>query len=132
MASRPMFARAASASRTSPKYLSLSNGMGRRVSGCHRVRSCAIKSPKYTWSPAEYPLAGFATAWITPLVILVLSRTLSSDSDGAIVSVVPRADHAAVVIALLDLAEQERGRSPGRIRADFQSNPLTVPSLRFG
>jgi hypothetical protein len=37
-------------------------------------------------------------------------------SDGGIISVVPMSEYAAEVVALLELAEQERSRSPGGIR----------------
>src|SRR5262245_27936371 len=40
--------------------------------------------------------------------------------DGSIVSVVPRSDYAAEVVALLELVERERSGSPGGIRGDFQ------------
>jgi hypothetical protein len=51
--------------------------------------------------------------------------------DQEIVSVVPRKEHAAEVVALLDrLDDQYRGRSPGGIRGDVQSIPPLVPILR--
>ncbi len=51
--------------------------------------------------------------------------------DGAIVSVVPRAEFTAEVAALLEMVERERSCSPGGTRGDTYES-VEEPQLAFG
>jgi hypothetical protein len=77
----------------------------------------AVEEPR----PAQLPVGSLMDGWRTgdPRIRHDLVAAFFDElevEDGKIVGLVPRSEYAAEVVALLELVERERRRSPGGIR----------------